>query len=173
MNILKLLIFCVLFLSIFVSCSYGETDDRNEGILVDRDVLSSIIKDEQDKENSLLANDGDVFWTPSGTIWHATYECSYLSTSKEIYHGSVEDAMLDGKERECSRCFSDDIDKAYSDLEGNPIEKNDVFFTKDDEKWHSDINCPHILGADNVYNASMEKAKELGKTVACDECNDR
>ena len=158
MNILKILIFCMLASLIFSSCSNGEDKDRNNGILLDENVLSSILKDIEDKKNSLLAEDGDVFWTPSGTLWHATYECSYLSKSKEIYHGSVDLAMLDGKERPCSRCFASEDDKLYAEIEGAPITESDVFFTKECDVWHYDINCQLICGAEKVYNASIEIA---------------
>lgn len=172
MNILKLFIFCALFSLILTSCLYVESNDKNGGVLLNQDVLSSILKDMEDRENSLLAEDGDVFWTPSGSIWHASYECSYLSNSKEIYHGTVEEAMLDGKERACSRCFANDEDAVYQALENNPIIDGDVFFTRENNMWHSHINCSKLIGADKIYNSSIEKAKSLGKTDAC-ECNNK
>ena len=172
MNILKPLIFFVLLSLILTSCSQSKENENIGGVLVDDDVISSIMKDIEDKENSLLAEDGDVFWTASGSIWHATYECSYLSNSKEIYHGSVDEAMLSGKERACLRCFANDEDDIYRQLEDDPITEGDVFFTREGDAWHGDINCSEILGANKVYNASIERAYELGKTVAC-ECNEK
>lgn len=171
MNISKILIFCMLLALTLTSCSGGTKIEKDLGILVTDEVLSSIVKDMQDKGDSSLADDGDVFWTPSGKIWHKSSECSYLSSSKEIYHGSIEEAMLEGKERQCTKCFADETDKLYAELVGNPISANDVFFTRDGECWHTDINCSVISGALEVYNASVARAKELGKTVACEECS--
>ena len=170
MSIFRFLVFCVVFVAIFTSCSSGSTDGKNQGILVDRDVLSSILKDVQDKEDSLLAEDGDVFWTPSGSMWHASVNCSYLSNSKEIYHGSLDEARLAGKEKECSRCFMSDEDKLYDEIFDNPISEGDVYFTRDGNLWHSNINCSVIRGAERIYNASVEIAKKLGKEFACNEC---
>ena len=170
MSIFRFLVFCVIFLVVLTSCLHSGTDEKNQGILVDGDVLSSILKDLQDKEDSLLAKDGDVFWTPSGALWHASAECSYLSNSKEIFHGSLDEAMLAGKERECSRCFMSDEDKLYDEIVDNPISEGDVFFTKDGNLWHSNINCSVIKGAERIYNSSVEIAKKLGKEGACDEC---
>lgn len=164
-----LAIFCFLLILIAVSCANND-DEKNTGVRVNDDVLSSIRQEIEERENYLLAEEGDVFWTPSGTIWHATYECSYLSNAKTIYHGTVESAMLEGKERACGSCFATEEDKIYSNLEDNEIKQDDVFFTRESDVWHSDINCTLLLGEDTVYNASKKVAKELGKINPCDEC---
>lgn len=170
MKIIQILLFFMLFAVLLSSCDKDNDMDKNTGILADSDKVSSILKDLEDKENSSLAEDGDVFWTPSGTIWHNSALCSYLSSSKTVYHGSIEEAKLEGKTRECTRCFASEEDRAYSEIEGNPIEEGDVFFTRSEKTWHRDINCTALRGAEQIYNASVEKAKELGKTVSCDEC---
>ncbi len=170
MKALKILIFFTLLAICLSACAYSDGTDKKDGILLDGDVLSSIIKDAQDKENSLTANEGDVFWTSSGKIWHKSADCSYLSNSKEIYHGTVDEAMLEGKERACDRCFATEEDKIYLEIENEPIKNGDVFFTRDGASWHSDINCSAICGAEKIYNASPEKASALGKDNSC-ECN--
>lgn len=169
MKIAKIFIICLVFLSIFSSCK-NDMLSSDGGVLLDKDVLSSILKENEDRENSLVANEGDVFWTPSGKIWHSSSDCSYLSKSKEIIHGTPDEARLAGKTGECSKCFLTEEDKQYEKLEENPIEKSDVFFTKDGDAWHTDINCPQICGAEKIYHSSITKAKELGKVHACDEC---
>ena len=45
-----------------------------------------------------------VYWTKKGSVWHRFRNCSYLSKSKEIESGSVEDAIEAGKEKLCSSC---------------------------------------------------------------------
>ena len=171
MKIAKILAVLFAVLVILSACSLDDENGILGGILVNEDVLSSIKQEALDKENSMLAADGDVFWSASGTIWHATYECSFLANSKTVYHGSVDEARLEGKERECSRCFLTEEDKLYAALEGNPISEGDVFFTKEGELWHTDINCSSLLGADRIYNADTDKAKELGKSGVCDKSN--
>lgn len=170
MKTIKILLTLVLCLTILASCKIGNDIKQHGGILADRDVVSSILKELEDKKNSSLAEDGDVFWSLSGTIWHKSADCSYLSNSKEVYHGTLEDAKLEGKERECTRCFASEEDKVYAELEGNPIESNHVFFTKESKLWHENINCLELLGAEKIYNSSVNKAKELGKESACDKC---
>ncbi len=172
MNCLKIIIICLLLSLFTVACNANDAGVRNTGILADKDKVSSIRQELEDKENSLLASDGDVFWTPSGTLWHHTYECGYLSNSKTVYHGSVEEAKLEGKEKLCERCGKSTIESVYDELKDNVVMPSDVFFTKEGTQWHKNINCTVILGADSIYHASEEVAKSLGKLSACTECED-
>jgi hypothetical protein len=105
MKNIKIIFLCILAI-ILVSCSNKVTDTRNTGVLANDDVVSSVKQEIDDKENSLLAAEGDVFWTKSGTSWHESYTCSYLSNSKAIYHGTIHEAKLEGKIKPCSRCSS-------------------------------------------------------------------
>ena len=101
----KIILLC-LILCLLTSCSENATDTRNTGILANDEVVSSIKQEIEDRENSLLAAEGDVFWTASGTSWHESYKCSYLTNSKTIYHGTIDEAKLDGKTKPCSKCSS-------------------------------------------------------------------
>ena len=172
MNFLKIIIISLLFLLFTAACNVSEGEIRNTGILADRDKVSSIRQELEDRENSLLASDGDVFWTPSGTLWHLTYECGYLSNSKTVYHGSVEEAKLEGKTKACERCGKNTSESVYEQLKNNAVMPGDVFFTKEGEKWHTNLNCTVILGVDDIYHASEEVARSLGKNSACTECDD-
>lgn len=109
MKILELTALCIVLCCFFASCSNALNytgSARNTGILADDAAVSSIKQEIEDRENSLLAAEGDVFWTASGTSWHESYKCSYLTNSKTIYHGTVEQAQLEGKSKPCSRCSS-------------------------------------------------------------------
>ena len=170
MKIIKQMLIFLLCALAFASCNMEKELQKNTGILADKNVVSSIIKDLEDKENSSLAGDGDVFWTASGALWHKSDDCSYLANSKEILHGPLDEAKLAGKERACQRCFATEEDKTYADLEDNPIENDHVFFSRDEKVWHTNINCLRLLGAEKIYNASVDTARELGKTSCCDEC---
>ncbi len=170
MKLINLLMLCLAISSFFTSCNQ-QIEEKYTGILANDDVISSIRQDIADKENSLLANDGDVFWTESGKLWHKSLECSYLANSKKILHGSVEEAKLEGKEKACSRCLAEPYDSIYESLENNEYKQGDVFFTKDGDTWHTNINCMVIAGAEKIYFADEETTKYLGKTSACEECD--
>ena len=170
MKLINLLMLCVVLSSFFTSCNQ-QIEEKYTGILANDEVISSIKQEIADKENSLLANDGDVFWTESGKLWHKSLECSYLANSKNILHGSVEEAKFSGKEKACSRCFAEPYDSIYESLENNEYKQGDVFFTKEGDTWHTNINCRVIAGAEKIYFASEETAKHLGKKFACEECD--
>ena len=173
MKSIKIAALCILIVSVFTACVNNATETRNTGILANEEVVSSVKQEIENMENSLLANEGDVFWTPSGTIWHGSTDCSYLVNSKTIYHGSVEQAKLEGKERACERCAKTDIDRLYEALEKNELKLGDVFFTRDGECYHNNINCEEILGADKIYYADLTTAQMLGKMTSCEKCKDK
>jgi len=49
-------------------------------------------------------SEGEVYWVPSGKVWHIRINCSSLSRSTTILNGSVADAQAAGKERVCKKC---------------------------------------------------------------------
>lgn len=170
---MKIITFAIIILVLFIvlsACSLQKDNDRYTGIQANESVVSSIRQDIEDKENSLLANENNVFWTESGKLWHKSYDCSYLANSKTVLHGTLEEAKLEGKEKACERCFVTSVDSIYSALENKEYQMGDVFFVKDGAVWHTDINCRIILGADKIYFADEQTAKLLGKTHACAEC---
>ena len=171
MKYIKIIALCCIFVFAFASCAQSSDETRNTGILANDEVVSSIRQELADRENSLLANEDDVFWTPSGTIWHSSHTCSYIANSKTIYHGTLEEARLEGKERACDRCAVNSVNNIYLQLEQNEVKQGDVFFTRDGECWHNDMNCEQIKGAQRIYFASKEIAESLGKAYSCDKCD--
>ncbi len=166
------LILIIIILLGMLSCVYDDNGAPG-AIAADEDTVASVKRDLENMENSLLASDGDVFWTKSGTLWHASYKCSYIANSKTVYHGSVEDAMLAGKVKACERCSAALAEQdIWEQLEKNSVLDGDVFFTREGEVWHSSENC-NALGQERVYHGSRAIAILLGKTVACNECGDR
>ena len=164
------LVILMLSICLFLPACNSETDGRYTGILANEDVVSSIRQDIADKENSLLANKDHVFWSESGTLWHKNPKCSYLANSETVLHGTEEEAKLEGKVKGCSRCSFATLDSYYDSLGKNEYKTGDVFFTRSGEKWHTDINCSEIVGAEKIYFADEETARLLGKNAACTEC---
>lgn len=76
----------------------GETDDVMQLIETTQPTDSS---DNVSNEREAVDT---VYWTPNGSVWHITKECSSLSRSKNIVSGSESDAIAAGKERVCKRC---------------------------------------------------------------------
>lgn len=45
-----------------------------------------------------------VYWTEGGSVYHITDQCSTLRRSKNILHGTVDEALAAKKERPCKTC---------------------------------------------------------------------
>lgn len=170
MKALKITVLSIAISFLLISCSIDASEPKRTGILINGEVLASIRQELYDKENSLLAEDGDVFWSRSGVLWHSSHTCSYLANTKTVYHGTVDEARLEGKERACSRCFSESEEDIYGQLSQNPIMSGDVFFTRDGEKWHVSEDCTAIEDGIDIYHGNKALALALGKTEPCEEC---
>lgn len=167
----NLFILALVFAAILlVGCGDADASKGSQGILADRDTVASIQKELDDKENSLLAAEGDVFWTKSGTLWHSSYKCSSLSRSKTILHGTLEEAMLAGKVRACTRCSSSGSeDDIWEQLEKSAVAEGDLFFTRDSSLCHTREDCD-LLSGSQTYHGSRAIAILLGKSEVCGEC---
>jgi hypothetical protein len=55
-------------------------------------------------DEAYTASDGYVLFTKSGDVFHEDAFCRHLSRAKEVYFGTVEDAVSSGKERACTAC---------------------------------------------------------------------
>lgn len=163
------LILIFLLIPVLTFCASGSGIDKSIGILADEAAVSSIRQELDDMENALLAANGDVFWTKSGSIWHTSHKCSYLSRSKVIYHGSVEEAMLEGKLRGCTRCAQSDADDIWEQIYGREPQAGDVFFVREGILFHLREDCP-AMGAGEVYCGNRATALLLGKSRECEEC---
>ena len=162
---LKIILCITLPLLVLVSCA-DDGKPRNTGIQANEELLEQIRQELEDKKQPILADEGDVFWTPSGSIWHTSSLCSSLQRSETILHGSIDEARTAGMEKECSRC----ADIAKLPDPNAPIQHGDVFWTENGSKWHSSQKCYHLEDADIVYHGTVEQAQELGKTGACSVC---
>ncbi len=167
-----ILISVCLTLGIFLpSCTPKE--ERNTGIRADADAVSSVRAEIENKKNSLLAAEGDVFWTESGTLWHSTYNCSYIRNSKNIIHGSLDEALLAGKTGACSRCgaVSADGEEIWAALDAREAQTGDVFFVRDGSCYHRSAECEKLDGESTVYSGNIALARTLGFFDECPTCS--
>ena len=64
--------------------------------------------------------DTDVYWSPFGTVYHTSSECSHLNHSDELTVGTVEQAIQANKTRLCKTCAARDqidLEKAAENAE--------------------------------------------------------
>ena len=74
-------------------------------VYVDDVDTAPLLSGKTDSENqSHDDNEDTVYWVNGGEVWHVKKTCSSLSHSKNILTGSVEEAISNGKTRQCSRC---------------------------------------------------------------------
>ena len=107
------LLFAVL---IFSSCSVL---DRNASIYYNENELSlgdvtemrhTFPIDEEETKNITLVPIGEadsdkvVYWINGGSVWHKTYTCGYIKDGSEVFYGSEEIAVENGKNAVCSAC---------------------------------------------------------------------
>ena len=157
-----MLVLFVLLRSYNASGEYGSTGKR-----IDNEVFASIRDEIGNKKDPELAVDGEVFWTPTGTIWHLCSDCSFIKDSKTVLHGTVDEAKTAGMEKGCSRCYADD---ETDSLPQDEIEEGDVFWTPSGGVWHLSQDCRYIKNSSNVCYGNVEEAKNAGKTGVCSSC---
>ncbi len=171
-RLITLLVTLMLLCVAIQACALGG-EDKNTGIRADASAVSSVRAELEDKKNSLLAADGDVFWTASGTLWHSTYTCTYISRSKEIIHGSLDDALLAGKTGACTRCGtqSGGNEGIWESLESREPAAGDVFFVREGTTYHRSADCTELLGNEKICSASRAVAYALGAADECPICS--
>ena len=106
---------CVLVVVSLASCS-DSRDGFYTGEILGSEALESILasvgtdtpttKQQEDTKSPETAppEDGVYYWTEKGSVWHTLRDCSYLSESQNVFEGSMDNAVVAGKERPCSRC---------------------------------------------------------------------
>lgn len=171
-NATLILIFVCLTLGMLLP-SCASKGERNTGIRADADAVSSVREEIENKKNSLLAAEGDVFWTESGTLWHSTYTCSYIRNSKNIMHGSTDEALLAGKTGACSRCAaaSADGEEIWKTLEEREAQTGDVFFVRDGSCYHRTRECAELDGESAICSGNLALARTLGFSDECPICS--
>lgn len=70
----------------------------------DADTVSSLTDDLGTDSQIHDDNEDTVYWVKGGEVWHVKRTCSSLSHSKNILTGTLEEAVANGKTRQCSRC---------------------------------------------------------------------
>lgn len=80
---------------------YGISSDSEDALAVIAAML-----DYRDAQTADTAEDAGatVYWTPGGSVWHVTQECSALAKTKSVQSGREANALAAGKTRVCKRC---------------------------------------------------------------------
>ena len=115
MRYLRVVLLCVLAAVFLASCD-ARADGFYTGEVLGSEALESIIasvgtdtpttkgQEETRTPETEPPEDGVYYWTEKGNVWHTRRDCSYLSESKDVFEGSIDNAVEAGKERPCSRC---------------------------------------------------------------------
>ncbi len=102
--------------AIFCGCrSQKEQLVEYDGRLLTEDELKAIVFSTIQTEPEPVINlvcfgeeeveeDLRLYWTSGGSVWHTRLMCGYLSKEGDIYYGTREQAVVDGKGRCCSAC---------------------------------------------------------------------
>lgn len=164
----------------FVGCADAKTYGNT--VRVNGSVISSVSKEVESKTDPFSDDmEGCVFWTKSGTFWHTSISCHYLSRSKTIIHGTVEDAMFAGKSGICSTCskrsdgngielLDEDDGKGPTDQDAVEEVSEKFFWVKSGKVYHKSADCRYISNLENVICGTEKEAKESGKERACSVC---
>ena len=90
------------------SVAETESSESETSANIDETNLTENYNSSDTEENSEAAestyDNSTVYWTEKGSVWHLYKDCGYLSKSKEIKSGSVENAVEAGKDKLCSSC---------------------------------------------------------------------
>ena len=107
---------CIFALVFSASCSsHVDRGEENTGTLITREVLESMAssQDQADilEQEGIDTDELIVFWSPNGSVFHSTPECSSISNSREIICGNVVHAYNCKITASCSRCFEKENDR--------------------------------------------------------------
>ncbi len=107
-----LLALCILF----VACTAGQDAhiEYNGRLLTEEELKAMILAGMETEPTSTIVpirfgNDEvetefRVYWSEGGSVWHTDLGCGHISEKGDVYYGTVESALSQGKERPCATC---------------------------------------------------------------------
>ena len=115
---LRILVCLLLVCSALVACANEEPLIEYDGRLLTREELEALVSASLETEEtptvtlvrfgeSEVEEDLRVYWSKSGSVWHASPTCSHLSKSNAVYYGTLDEAKSAGKSRCCATCSED------------------------------------------------------------------
>ena len=85
-------------------------ESEEDEVFVTEDEMNTDVQnstsDTFEKESAELSESQTVYWSKNGEVWHIYDTCRYLKNANEIYSGSIEDAIIANKTKQCSVCTS-------------------------------------------------------------------
>ena len=113
---MRKLSFLLLFLLLLCSCGKPSSGIFYDGRELTEAEIQVLVERSTDTEageptytllafdESLVLSDGCVFWTENGSVFHEDAFCRHLTKAKEVYYGTVGDAVSCKKQRVCTAC---------------------------------------------------------------------
>ncbi len=89
---------------------------------------------EEEQQAAMTEIEGDVYWAPSGKVYHIDEDCQAFTNSEELTVGTVEEAIAAGRTRLCSFCakrndvdteglLTDDVEVDDAELEDETVDE--------------------------------------------------
>lgn len=101
-RICVVLLLLLLFLS---GCRSEQGIEIVSGELLSPEQQQSMYDEQQSlKPDPNIGGKATVYWTPSGSKYHKDPDCSYLKNAKELYSGTIAQAVNHCADAPCSRC---------------------------------------------------------------------
>lgn len=116
--------------------------------------------------------EGNVFWAPTGSVYHTNDLCHTLDRSVELTTGTVDEAIEAGRQKLCYYCAkAQDIEGIETAAEEIVLTDEDVvYWGEGNDLYHLSSECSLLDACDSLLEGNETQAKEAGKTGLCLDC---
>lgn len=135
---------------------------------------------ESQSEPTVVDPAATVYWLKTGTVYHTTPDCRHIAGKDNLASGTVLDAHEAGITNLCKACRNTETETATDTETESKTESESVsdttpadgivYWLKTGTVYHTDPDCHHIAGKDQVCSGSVEEAAEAGKKKLCSSC---
>lgn len=94
----------------------------------------------------------EVYWSPSGKVFHTSPDCSHFTHTEELTSGTAEQAIAEGRTRLCKTC-----------------QKRDAIIIDDEEYAEANAEIEAESGAKDVLDDVLDEAEDAAEDLAEDE----
>ncbi|MBO5076625.1 MAG: hypothetical protein J5584_03390 [Clostridia bacterium] len=143
------------------------TDDLN----IEESSNSYPVSEEELLEAAGIA--GKVYWIEDSNVCHLYMDCGSLNHAAELFEGSAQAAIENGKTRMCKSCKERAEKAAEQELLEAAGLGNHVYWTESDTVYHAYDDCGKLNHSVTLYEGTTQAAIENGKTDLCKFCESR